>query len=170
MARRPIFMACKSGTSYVRTHDVEFQWFSGMAVSQARKSITSLHAAAEKQLDEAAILEISSKSAQDLGIRLSAFNLMIRTVKHERQFSVESAYQASKVFERGGPFTDILCKTSLEAKRDSRLKEHGRLVKYCFFGTVAPFATEGVLQLVVYKRASQTSRSCERSSTLPRVL
>src|SRR4051812_31428015 len=101
MATRPIFISKPSGPLLVVTHHVEFQWFPGMAMSQARKSIESLHAAARSQIGVADVLEISSKSPSELGVSLSAFNLMIKTVKHEREFSLECAYQSSKVFERG---------------------------------------------------------------------
>lgn len=134
MAERPIFMASPSGHSLVWTHHVEFKWFPGMATSQSQKSIVSLHDAACKQLGIDRVLEISSKSKQPVGVKLSAFNLMIKTVKQEREFSVECAYQGSKVFERGGPFTDLLTATSIEAKKDLRLNQHGRIVGYRFFG------------------------------------
>ncbi len=58
---------------------------------------------------------------------------MIKTVKHEREFSLECAFQASKVFENGGPYKDLLNARSLDAKRDPRLKESGRLIKFHFF-------------------------------------
>lgn len=133
MAERPIFTP-DSGSSLVRTHHIEFQWFPGMAISQAQRSIASLHDAASRKLNVASVLEISTKSKQAAGVRASAFNLMIKTVKHEREFSVECAYQSSKVFERGGPFTDLLEKKSIDAKRDPRLNQSGRLTKYRFFG------------------------------------
>lgn len=106
-----------------------------MALSQARKSIESLHAAARNQTGVSDVLEISSKSPTELGVSLSAFNLMIRTVKNEREFSLECAYQSSKVFEHGGPFTDLLNAKSIDAKRDRRLTEHGRLIGFRFFGS-----------------------------------
>jgi len=134
MAERPIFMPSPRGPSLVWTHHIEFQWFPGMAISQSQKSIASLHEAAKERLNVEKILEISSKSKEELGVKLSAFNLMIKTVRYEREFSVECAYQASKVFEHGGPFVDLLGKKSIEAKRDPRLNEHGRLVKFRFFG------------------------------------
>jgi len=105
-----------------------------MAMSQSRKSIASLHAEGRKQIEVSDVLEISSKSPTELGVALSAFNLMIRTVKHEREFSVECAYQASKVFERGGPFVDLLNVKSIDAKRDPRLNQNGRLTNFRFFG------------------------------------
>lgn len=138
MATRPIFSPSITGKLLVATRHVDFEWFPGMAMSQSRKSIASLHQAARKQLGVSDILEISSKSPTELGVSLSAFNLMIRTVKYEREFSLECAYQASKVFERGGPFVDLLNVKSIEAKRDPRLNQHGRLIKFRFFGVDWP--------------------------------
>jgi len=131
-------MPSLSGPLLVVTKHVEFQWFPGMAMVQSRKSIASLHAEAQQLLHVNEVLEISSKSPTELGVALSAFNLMIRTVKHEREFSLECAYQASKVFERGGPFVDLLNARSIDAKRDPRLNQHGRLIKFRFFGTDWP--------------------------------
>lgn len=131
-------MPSLSGPLLVVTKHVEFQWFPGMAMVQSRKSIASLHAEAQQRLQVREVLEISSKSPTELGVALSAFNLMIKTVKHEREFSLECAYQASKVFERGGPFVDLLNARSIDAKRDPRLNQHGRLIKFRFFGTDWP--------------------------------
>lgn len=138
MAKRPVFIPVTEGPTLVSTVLVDFEWFPGMALSQAQKSVESLHAAARDAVGVESILEISSKSKLELGVKLSAFNLMIKTVKHEREFSVECAYQASKVFERGGPFTDLLSKTSLEAKRDPRLNLHGRMTEFVFFKQIWP--------------------------------
>ena len=135
MALRPIFSPSLEGKLLVSTHHVDFQWYPGMAKSQSQKSIASLHAAAQKQLFIDKVLEISSKSPEEIGVNLSAFNLMIKTVKHEREFSLECAYQASKVFEGGGPFLDLLKVRSIEAKRDPRLNQCGHLVKFHFYGT-----------------------------------
>jgi hypothetical protein len=45
---------------------------------------------------------------------------------------LEGAFQGSKVFERGGPFTDLYGADVREAKRDPRLKESGRLTGFKF--------------------------------------
>jgi hypothetical protein len=52
------------------------------------------------------ILEVSTKSERQRGQHLSAFYLK---VKNERlgEIPLECAFQGSKVFERGGPFTDL---------------------------------------------------------------
>lgn len=134
MAERPLFIPSIDGKTLVKTEHVTFQWFPGMSVSQKQKSIDSLHTAASSMLGGENILEVSSKSRNELGVALSAFNLTFTTLRHQRTFSVECAFQGSKVFEHGGPFTDIFEMTSREAKRDERLRSSGRLIGFRFFG------------------------------------
>jgi len=133
VASRPIFTPSNSGKLLVCTHHVNFEWFPGMAKSQAQKSIVSLHENAKRQIPVSKVLEISSKSLDSLGVALSAFNLMIRTPKGD-EYSLECAYQSAKVFERGGPFKDLRRMRSIDAKRDERLLQHGRLVKFSIYG------------------------------------
>lgn len=52
---------------------------------------------------------------------------MMYNEEFKREISVECIFQSSKVFENGGPFKDLLSKSSLEAKRDERLKASGEL-------------------------------------------
>ncbi len=132
MAKRPIYIARKDGRPGVVTKEIEFHWFPGMSKSQKQKSINSLHKAARQSgIDN--ILEISSKSEVELGVCLSAFNLIITTQKEKKVFSVETAFQGSKVFRNGGPFLDLFEKTSKEAKKDSRLRNSGNLIKFKFY-------------------------------------
>ena len=109
---------------------IDFEYYSGFALLQKQKSIDSLHNAFLKRNNKK-ILEVSSKSKTDLGVRLGAFNLMIET-KSKKKYSVESAFQSSKVFENGGPYTDLLLKDSKEAKKDFRLKNSGKLKRFQF--------------------------------------
>ena len=126
MASRPIFSPCSSGDSLVVTEFIEFKWFPGMAESQKQKSIQSLHQAARDQANIKDCLEISSKSELAVGKHLSAFNLAY-TNNSDLSYSVECLYQSSKVFDQGGPYRDIMLKSSLDAKRDPRLKNSGSL-------------------------------------------
>lgn len=134
MAERPVFVPSSTGNSLVWRHELSFLWHAGMSIKQSQKSIDSLHAAAIKNLNVNKVLEISTKSKDPLGVKLSAFNLMIRTKKYEQEFSVECAYQSSKVFEHGGPYKDIRSMSSREAKSDSRLKESGKIIAFQLFG------------------------------------
>lgn len=138
MAERPVFIPCLEGNTYVKTELVEFEWFPGMAVSQKQKCIVSLHEAACVELGLNRLLEISSKSPLDLGVALSAFNLSFTAVKPVFTTTVECAFQGSKVFVDGGPYSDIFHKTSREAKKDERLQESGRLTGFEFFGKQWP--------------------------------
>lgn len=131
MASRIVFLP-NSSSEYELFQEklVTFDWVPGIAVSQAKKSIRNLHEAAGEQIGLTKILEISTRSEVMLGISLSAFNLQFEN----KNFSVESVYQASKVFEKGGPYLDLLNLSSTEAKTDLRLKNSGLLTGFRFEG------------------------------------
>ncbi|WP_174493966.1 DarT1-associated NADAR antitoxin family protein [Acinetobacter sp. Marseille-Q1623] len=129
MAKRPVFVPKFDGVTLVDIIEVEFEWFPGMHFTQKQKSIRSLHEAYLTQNPEAKILEISSKSEIELGTKLSAFNLMFKT-KSGKSISVESIFQASKVFSNGGPYKEIMDMTSRDAKKDERLKNSGNLIAF----------------------------------------
>jgi hypothetical protein len=131
MAKRPIFTPSNHGNLY-EEKEIEFKWYSGFSVSQKQKSIKSLHENAKKEGYES-ILEVSTKSEIMLGQKLSAFNLEIDTEDYAR-ISIESAFQGSKVFENGIQYIDIYQKKSIEAKKDERLKNSGRVIGFNFFG------------------------------------
>jgi len=137
MAIRPIFSPLLGEYSGVKEQMMEFKWHSGMAVIQKKKNIAELHSTA-KVHGFKKILEISSKSEQNLGIKLSAFNLCITTRKKGAIFTVETAFQGSKVFENGGPYTDLIGMDSRAAKKDMRLKQSGNLIGFKFFGKKFP--------------------------------
>lgn len=130
MANRPVYIPRLDSVGVI-IKNLDFTWFPGMSKSQKQKSIKSLHEAAN-ELGISPILEISSKSEKNIGVSLSAFNLMI-TTKQSGSFSVETAFQSSKVFEKGGPYIDLRNGTSRQAKKDIRLKESGNLIEFLFF-------------------------------------
>lgn len=138
MAKRPIYLPSYGTGLFVRAEYVEFEWHPGMAPSQKKKSVESLHRSAISSSLCKHPLEVSSKSLSPLGVELSAFNLTIKTEKKKREFTVETAYQSSKKFERGGPYKDLLFGTSIAAKKDPRLKESGAIVAFEFFGQIWP--------------------------------
>ena len=137
MATRPVFLPMASNNSPTREIPVEFTWHAGMAVTQKQKSIASLHEAARKRLNLHRILEVSTKSTVELGRKLSAFNMRV-LLSDGGVTSVESAYQSSKVFAGGGPFTELLRADSRTAKTDERLRSSGSLLRFQFEDTVWP--------------------------------
>jgi hypothetical protein len=136
MAKRPIFIPKYDSIPFVEEISVDFDWYPGYSITQAQKSILSLHNAGAKK-GFSPILEISSKSPNPLGVSLSAFNLMLQAGNLKR-LSVECAFQGSKVFEKGGPFTDLYDKSSREAKTDERLKNSGEVTAFQFMGEDFP--------------------------------
>jgi len=135
MATRPVFKPL-SAFPFVEEIPVEFTWYPGFAKSQAQKSLQALHSAA-KELGISSILEISSRSTDPLGISLSAFNLKV-TPKNGPGMSVECAFQGSKVFQYGGPYHDLYKVSSIEAKKDPRIRNSGDLVAFNFLGETFP--------------------------------
>jgi hypothetical protein len=133
VAKRPIFVPLHDGKRYVLERYVDFQWYAGFAKTQKQKSIRALHEMALREYGVMNPLEVSSKSEDPLGVALSSFNLSFAT-RLGRVLTVEAAFQGSKVFECGGPFTDIFLKSPIDAKRDERLRTSGHLVKFSFFG------------------------------------
>ncbi|MBQ9487598.1 MAG: hypothetical protein IJU91_07355 [Selenomonadaceae bacterium] len=137
MANRPVYIA-KEIQPYFECVDTEFKFYSGFSLKQKHLSIKSLHAAFNEIYPDKKVLEISSKSDNDLGVKVSAFNLQFSYKDLDKVFSVESAFQGSKVFENGGPYVDLLGKSSRDAKHDERIKTSGRLIAFKFFGEVFP--------------------------------
>jgi len=137
MAKRPIFVPIINGKHLVLERYVDFQWHPGFAKSQKQKSIRDLHKMAFELYRVENPLEVSSKSEDPLGVQLSSFNLKFTTQKG-RTLTVETAFQGSKVFERGGPFIDMFDMKPKDAKRDERLRSNGRLLKFSFFGVDWP--------------------------------
>lgn len=152
MARRSVYRVSNDDKKYIEEIEVDFTWYPGFAVSQKQKSILDLHTEYNKIYKYDKVLEISSKSQAELGIKLSAFNLMI-TTKDNRMFSVESAFQSSKKFELGGPYLDILEKSSREAKKDNRLKMSGKLIAFEFYGRQWPLEPKTLFYDWLYIRA-----------------
>ena len=128
MANRPVFIPNFNDAGFVNIRNIDFDWFPGFAVVQKQKSIKSLRKIFFEETGISNILEISSKSENKLGIDASAFNLKLSL--DGLNATVESIYQGSKVFEKGGPYKDLYLKSSIEAKKDIRIKESGSLI--CF--------------------------------------
>lgn len=159
MASRPIFIPGSDDLPLVITKIVEFQWISGMSVSQKRKCIDSLHAAARIELGNKRFLEVSSRSRDDIGKSLSAFNLTFRPDGQKRLLSVECAFQGSKVFEYGGPFTDMFNMSARDAKRDERLKKSGKLIGFHFMGADWPLTPRTAFYDWIYINALNGNHS-----------
>lgn len=137
MAMRPVFAPGKRKNE-ADVFMTEFAWNSGLSVSQKQKNIVALHEAYTRRFPERKVLEISSKSLQELGVKLSAFNLKKYVPELGRSIPVECVFQGGKGFSAGGPYTDLYTASPRDAKRDGRLKNSGMLKAFWFDGKAYP--------------------------------
>lgn len=151
MAERPVFIPSLKPGRLVEEVSVSFLWHKGMAPSQKKKNVMELHQSAEKR-GLSPLLEVSTKSEEKLGQRLSAFNIMVE-LDEGGQVPLESAFQSSKVFEKGGPFTDLLGVEGREAKRDERLTSSGALIGFRYEGQDFPLVPKTAFYDWLYIRA-----------------
>ena len=152
MAKRPVFIPFFKYDHLVDEIDVDFKWSPGFAPVQKRKNVFALHNAA-KMRGLFPLLEVSTKSDELLGRRLSAFSLTIET--EIGPVSIESVYQGSKVFEKGGPYRDLYEKDSRQAKKDPRVRESGRLTGFNYFGQNWPLVPKTAFYDWLYLNALQ---------------
>lgn len=148
MAERPVFIPSHKVGRLVEETSVSFLWHKGMAPSQKKKNVIELHTAAAK-CGLKPLLEVSSKSEEKLGQRLSAFNLLVE-LDEGGAISLECAFQGSKVFENGGPYTDLFGAESRDAKRDERLSSSGKLIGFRFEGQDFPLVPKTVFYDWIY--------------------
>lgn len=130
MAERPIFIPRNSGPELVKELYFHIVWNPGFAPSQKKKNVKALHEAAAVA-GYSPLLEISTKSEDKVGQRLSAFSLKVNNPE-VGEIPLESAFQGSKIFEKGGPYTDLYHVEPKVAKRDPRLLNSGNLVGFNF--------------------------------------
>lgn len=129
MAKRPVFLPSREAP-YWRSIDVDFEWHSGFAISQRRKSIDSLHRSALATGEASKVLEVSSRSQEVVGMMLSAFSLRIAHPDHGRM-SLESGFQGSKVFSSTGQLTAAYKLDARDAKSLAReVNSHESLVGF----------------------------------------
>lgn len=138
MANRPAWSYDESSRCLIRnTH--EFVFNAGFSVTQKQKNIVALHESIGKKA-----LEVSTKSLDELGIKLSAFNLKLNGVP------LENVFQSSKKYENGGPYLDLLRVHPREAKRDERHHSSGRLIAFEYDGCEYPLNPKTIFYDYIY--------------------
>ena len=145
MAVRPAF--CISQNQKVIAKQIEFQWISGLSFQQKQKNADSLQNAVKQAFPDASPLEISTKSRNELGRKLSAFNLKYQG------YPLECVFQSSKVFQHGGAYKDLLRKQPREAKSDKRLQESGELIAFYHDGVTWALEPKTAFFDYIYIRA-----------------
>ncbi len=157
MAERPVFYV---HNGIVVSKMYSFEWFPGFSISQKQKSIESLHDAIRRIDAAARPLEVSTKSKESLGTKLSAFNLKLN------QYTLENIFQSAKVFENGGPYLDLLEVSPKEAKRDERLKNSGPLRAFRYQNEDFPLIPMTVFYDYIYFAAVKDSLATDEISQI----
>lgn len=137
MAIRPIFIPKSGNGPLIETVELNIKWSGGFAISQKQKNISALHEAA-RESGITPVLEISTKSMQKVGFRLSAFNLKLEV--HGAMKSLESVYQSCKVFAQSGQHEMLMDLDPLKAKKTVRELGKGPIIGFRFEGR--DFASE----------------------------
>ena len=129
MVTRPVFSPMTDRVGVEVTDSAPFVWSPGFAFAQKQKNVAALHEAIRNANAEKHPLEVSSKSSIPLGVNLSAFNL--GTWAGGKFYTVESVYQASKVFAGGvGPFPELYGENPAEVRNKIRDIGNVRLIAY----------------------------------------
>lgn len=129
MVTRPVFSPKLDGVGVEVRNSPPFTWNPGFAFSQKQKNVVALHDAIINAEDMARPLEVSSKSKIGLGAQLSAFNL--GSFVNDKFYTVESVYQASKVFAGGiGPFPELYGENPAEVRSIVRERAVTKIVAY----------------------------------------
>ncbi|MDE7363704.1 MAG: hypothetical protein K2N27_02270 [Ruminococcus sp.] len=152
MAVRPVFIP-NDAVPFYSVVNIDFAWNGGFAVSQKRKNIDAVHNGFRLKNADGKPLEISSKSAVELGVKLSAFNLLKYVPELNKSIPVENVYQAGKVFADGTNFPDLMLVTPKEAKRDERLKQNGEITGFIFDNQKFPTTPQSLFYDYIYINA-----------------
>jgi hypothetical protein len=147
MATRPAWTVINN--KVVRLN-YDFVFNPGFSKSQKQKNVEALHASIGKKS-----LEVSTKSFDNLGIKLSAFNLKLHGIP------LECVYQSSKKYENGGPYTDLMFVSPKDAKRDERHKNSGKMISFSYNGIEFPLEPKTIFYDYIYISAVREQFSTE---------
>lgn len=146
---RPVFIPIKRKPFYKQIN-ISFHTSGLSTFTEKQESIKELHSKFYEKYPQYNILEISTKSLQELGVQLSAFNLMKYEAPIKKKIAVENIYQACKKFAKYGPYIDLFYVTPKEAKKDERISYSGKVLGYVYHGDEFPTNPEYLFFDYVY--------------------
>ncbi len=152
MAVRPVFLVSET-SPYYTVFNAEFKWAGDLDVSQKQKNVALIHRCFSESFPEKTVLEVSSKSTVEWGMGASAFFLKKYVPSLGKSLPVENVYQGGKVFEGGGPYTDLLEVEPVRAKKDDRLLTSGRITGFQFDGVNFPAVPNTAFYNFIYINA-----------------
>lgn len=148
MAKKLLFIpGASKEIEFVDHLEFNIEWLSPVIYGKEGnlQNVRSLHSKCSDLCNVSVdqILEVSGASLVGLGRDLSAMNLGIKDNKHtgmyrKNKVCVESLYQGSKVFEKGGPHHEIYTYYGFAAKKKIREKHLGKVIGFDYYGTEYP--------------------------------
>lgn len=132
MAKRIYFIAKPSYRGLIVEKNIQYEHFRGESQKQKNRSIHAMHHAIKAMESGGKILDVSKNSNEPLGRELSSVNLIYEG--KSGAYPVMNIFQSAKIFDGGGPFTDLLLENPRVSSKDKRLKDSGRLLGFHFEG------------------------------------
>ena len=123
-----------SGYPYCKEQPVTFTWIKG----SKRQNIRAVHDAVHTTDPDVSILEVSSASVQPEGEAVSSLRLLLHLDSVAQDVPISTVFEATKVFEHGGPFADLLTCEPPKVHKDTRLRTNGELLRYSLEGNEYP--------------------------------
>ena len=123
-----------SGYPYCKEQPVTFTWIKG----SKRQNIRAVHDAVHTTDPDVSILEVSSASVQPEGEGVSSLRLLLHLDSVAQDVPISTVFEATKVFEHGGPFADLLTCEPPKVHKDTRLRTNGKLLRYSLEGSEYP--------------------------------
>jgi len=145
MAEKMIFLS--DGVVSYDEKIIAYTFVPGFSPTQRKKNVANLESAIAKEYPGKKVLEISTKSDNELGRKLSAFNL-----KLDGHF-IESIFQSSKVFSDGKQYEFLIEKKPLEAKRFIKNLPSKEIVGFRYEGIDYPTEPKSLFYDFIYIKA-----------------
>ena len=125
MAVRKVYLSLAE-FPYAKEISVTFPWSNGSKHQNIQAILDTFH----DVYPEVPALEISLASSQPEGVAAAAMKLPFHLEGLAQDVPVGIVYEASKVFENGGPYTDLLQCSRQKVRKDVRLQQSGRCIRY----------------------------------------
>lgn len=145
MAEKMIFISDGINPFYEKV--INYVFVPGFAPIQRKKNVINLNESIKVEFPNLRTLEISTKSDNELGRQLSAFNLKLDGR------SVESVFQSSKVFADGNQYEFLIDKKPIEAKRFIQNLPKKEIVRFRYDGFDYPINPKSIFYDYIYIKA-----------------
>lgn len=126
---------------------ISFEYVKGLVFSQKQKNVLSFHKSIKELYPDKKIMEISTKSFDEIGVRCSAFNLKLNG------YYFESVFQSSKVFEGNVRYDYLKYRLPKEAKQFINDTEHGDLKYFEYNNQIFPLEPKSIFYDYLYIQA-----------------